>query len=79
MVRRYRQAGGNRSRVKGNKRTERIGPRSYFPDASVDPTGALSEILGISTDCSIPSAGIDIRQTASAGGFDVLPFSRNIR
>ena len=46
---------------------------------SVDPIGSLSEILGISTDCSIHSAGIDIRQTTSAGGFDVLSFSRNIR
>ncbi len=46
---------------------------------SVDQTGDLSEILGISTDCSIPSAGIDIRQTISAGGFYVLSFSRNIR
>jgi len=47
--------------------------------ASVDQTGALSEILGISTDCSIPSVGIDIRETISAGGFDVVSFSRNIR
>jgi hypothetical protein len=46
---------------------------------SVDQTGALSEILGISTDCSIPSAGVDIRETTSAGGFDVLSFSSNIR
>jgi hypothetical protein len=46
---------------------------------SVDQTGALAEIQGISTDCFIPSAGIDIRATISAGGFDVVSFSRNIR
>jgi hypothetical protein len=47
--------------------------------STVDQTGALSETLGISADYSIPSTGIDIRQTTSAGGFDVFPFSRNIR
>ena len=30
----------NRSRVEGDKRTEGIEPRSYFPDASVDHTEA---------------------------------------
>jgi hypothetical protein len=29
-----------RSRVEGDKRTDSIGPRSDFPDASVDPTEA---------------------------------------
>jgi hypothetical protein len=48
-------------------------------DASVDPTGAVSEILGISSDCSIHSARIDVRETISAGGFDVVSFSRNVR
>jgi hypothetical protein len=46
---------------------------------SVDQTAALSEILGISTDCSIPSAGIDTREIISAGGLDVVSFSGNIR
>ena len=32
--------GGNCSRVDGDKRTERIEPRSYSPDALVDPTDA---------------------------------------
>ena len=32
--------GGNCSRVDGDKRTERIGPPTYSPDASVDPTDA---------------------------------------
>ncbi len=32
--------GGNCSRVNGDKRAERIEPRSYSPDASVDPTEA---------------------------------------
>jgi hypothetical protein len=31
---------GNRSRVEGDKRTLSIEPRSYFPDAPVDPTEA---------------------------------------
>jgi hypothetical protein len=30
----------SRSRVEGDKRTEDIEPRSYFPDASVDQTEA---------------------------------------
>src|SRR5208283_4938161 len=30
--------GGNCSRVDGDKRAERIEPRGYSPDASVDPT-----------------------------------------
>jgi hypothetical protein len=29
---------GNRLRADGEKRTDSIGPRGYFPDASVDPT-----------------------------------------
>jgi hypothetical protein len=37
---------GSRSRVEGDKCTEGIELRSYFPDASVDQTEARNDILG---------------------------------
>jgi hypothetical protein len=55
---------GNRSRVESDTRTERIKPRSYFPDASVDPTEARNEI--------------DSRDaTSGAIGSSVQPIMRN--
>jgi hypothetical protein len=41
--------GGNCSRVDGDKRIERIEPRSYSPGASVDPTDARSGIASGAT------------------------------
>ena len=44
--------GGNCSRVDGDKRTERIEPRSYSPDASVDPTEARNAATATPEDYS---------------------------